>query len=185
MEDSIGTIFYIVLTVIVLIITFINRKKRQKEAASKPQKEEKNTFDPFELFKEDSMEPATEVSDQRIPPEPRDTSVRSKLESYIDESVSAFSEKPSREERFENRTSSEMVNDDKEEQPPGETNECGRQGSRAGGSIRGRVGGGQAGHFGVRLRRRRQEYRRENRCLGVCRASAALQVHCLGRCPPI
>ena len=123
MEDSIGTIFYIVLTVIVLIITFINRKKRQKEAASIPPKEEKDAFDPFELFEEDSMEPATEASDQRIPPEPRAPSVRSKLGSLIDEGVSAFSEEPSREERFKNRTSREMIKDDKEEQPPRETNE--------------------------------------------------------------
>ncbi len=123
MEDSIGTIFYIVLAIIALIITALNKKRKLKATAPAMPKEEKEDFDPFEAFEQDSMEPATEVSDQTITDTPKAPSVESKLESFIDEGVSVFNKKSSVKERFENRFNKEVIKEDKKEQPPGDSSE--------------------------------------------------------------
>ena len=119
MEDNIGTIFYIVLTVIVLIITALNRKRRQKTAAPPAlPKKETDAFDPFQAFEQDSMEPGVEGSDQTTTTSPEAASAQSQLESYLDERDSIFRDRPSQEESIDIQFKEEMLTDDKEHQPP-------------------------------------------------------------------
>ena len=92
MEDNIGTIFYIVLTVIVLVITFLNRKKKLGAGAPKPNQGETAVTDPFQAFEMDSRETEVEMSDQMVDTEAETPAVQSKLERIMEEGSSAFDE---------------------------------------------------------------------------------------------
>ncbi len=118
MEDSIGTIFYIILAIVALVITALNKKRKLKATAAAMPEEEKEAFDPFKAFEQDFVEPDDEVTDQAASTTQQASTVESKLESFIDEGVSASNKKQSRKESSDYRYDDEDLPDDKEHQAP-------------------------------------------------------------------
>lgn len=95
MEDSIGTIFYIVLAVIALIITVLNKKRKQKATTLVTTEGNKEDFDPFQAFEEDSTEGEVEMPDEMTGTELETPTVQSVLERIMGEDASAFGSDPS------------------------------------------------------------------------------------------
>ena len=100
MEDSIGTIFYIILAVIALVITALNKKRKQK-TAQMPTEGKKDAFDPFQAFEEESSEPVVEMPEAMTNFTVETPTVQSELEKIREEGVSAFRTDPSLSEQEE------------------------------------------------------------------------------------